>query len=439
MAATRWRQMRRQLAQPWLRAVLYVTLIPLFPEYVAPVLAVLSLAAAGREAKASRRPVTVGSAGKALLLYVAYLALTVPFAALPLQSLESVLLWGMMLCPVLALTTLLTDRSRMETALYLLTLTAGLVGLVGCVQYFLRQIGLNTPLQLWEPLDRWVYGILPFGVDIRVSGLRVSATFSNPNILGQYLVLVTPFAAHYACNVAKGQRRTVARFSLLTVVGCAAFTFSRGTYLAMLVIAAIMIFTNMRSLFTVILTVLSAILLVPDAVWNRLMTVGKLDVSTLERLKVWQITVDLIVRRPLIGFGCGVQYVWSVMLANGIRAPHAHNLVLQVLAEGGIIGLILLLFLGFRVIQTAFALTSRKECRRVGGALLAFFAGFAVSTTVEYGFTFPKVMGAFVLAVALIDGYANLLLARAPSPLAEAATLSGRLSLHRSAGNGSGS
>lgn len=424
MAAARRQSIRQQLAQPWLRAVLYVTLIPLFPEYIAPVFTMLSLAAAAREAAAARRRITLGASGKALLLLILYLTITIPFAAMPLQSLESTLLWWMIFCACLSVTTVLTDRNRMETALFLLTVTAGTVGLVGCVQYFLRQIGLNTPLQLWEPVDEFVYRLIPLDIDIRLTGVRVCSTFTNPNILGQYLVLVTPFAVYYTFSAAKGRRRTLGQFSLLAMIGSAAFTFSRGAYLALLIGGAILVLVNMRSLLSVALSALAAVLLVPKAVWERLMTVGSMDASTLERFSIWRIALNLITRRPLLGYGSGVQYFWSIMRANHIHAPHAHNLALQTMLEGGIVGLFILLFLGFRVIQTAFALTARKECRRAGGTVLAFFAGYAALTMVEYGFTFPKLMGVFAMTLALIDGFSNLLLDRAPSPLAETFTLS---------------
>lgn len=416
------RRMHDRLSQAWLRSVLYVMAIPLFPEYLAPVLAILAFAAAAREAWATRRPIVIGTVGKVLLCFITYFALTTPFAELPGASLSSLALWILMFLVYLSLTTVITDRERLEDTLYMVSLVAGVVGLVGCVQYFLRFVGMDTPLQFWEPVDRFVYSFFPFNINLDVTGTRVSSTFSNPNIVGQYLVMVTPFVAHCAFHGRVTRRRNLCRFCLLACIGCAAFTLSRGTYLALFMIALVLIIANIRNIVTILLSLLSALLLVPETVWTRLSSIGRLDASTLERLNVWQLCIGLFTKQPLFGYGCGVQYTWSVMLANDIPAPHAHNIVLQLLVEGGIIGLCLMLFLGFRVVQSGFSLTSRKESRHLGATILAFAVGFCTNGMVEYGFTFPKVIGAFALVLAITDTACCFQLNRKLSPLAETVT-----------------
>lgn len=415
------------LQQTWLRALLYIAAIPLFPEYVAPVLGILALAATWRDARAARRVLSVGLTGKLLLLYLVYQALTLPFAKMPLASLESYCLWFFLFLTYLALTNLLSDRQRSDDALYALTLSAGLVGLIGCVQYFLRFLGLAVPLQLWEPVDTFVYGLFSSGVNLAWDGVRVASTFSNPNIAGQYFVIIVPFAAYYAFHGKTARRRTVCRFCLLAIIGCAGFTFSRGTYLALLMVALVLTIANIRSIVTILLSALSALLLVPDAVWNRLMSVGSLDPSSLERLNVWEICLGLIAKDPLFGSGCGVQYTWTVMTANHISAPHAHNIVLQLLVEGGLVGLCLMLCIGLCVTQSALTLLNRKESRALGATFIAFVVGFCTDGMVEYGFTFPKIMAAFAVVLALTDALCALQLNRALSPLTETLTLGGRL------------
>ncbi len=413
-------QIKNTLAQPWLQAMLPVLCIPLFSEFLAPVLAMAAVVLAWRAAVREGRTVSVGAAGKALLVYIIYQAVTVLFSETPLPSGESLLLWVTMYCAYLALATVVTDRTRLDTTLYALALVTGVVGLIGCVQYFLRFIGADTPLQLWEPVDRFVYSFFPMEINLDVVGTRVSSTFSNPNILGQYLVMAVPFVAYYAFHGSDKRRCTLCRFCLLAAIGCAAFTFSRGTYLALLVVALVLIITNLHSIVTILLSLFSALLLIPDTVWNRLMSVGRLDASSLERLHVWQICLGLIAKRPLFGYGSGIQYTWSVMEANGINAPHAHNLVLQVLVEGGIVGLCLMLFLGFRTVHTAFNLASRRESRWMGTTLIAFILGFGTNVMVEYGFSFPKLMGVFALILALTDAASAIHLGRLTVPLGEA-------------------
>lgn len=398
----------RIIRQRWARAILYALAIPLFPEYLAPVLAVVSLAAAWRSAAEEGRGISLGAIGKAVLIFICYQAITLPFAAMPLQSAESLLIWVLMFFVYLALTAVLTDRSRLTFALYALSVVAGVVGVIGCVQYFLRFVGLQTPLQLWEPIDRWVYSLFPMEVNLFVEGVRVSSTFSNPNIAAQYLVMVLPLVAYYVMKSPATFRKTLCRFALVTMVGCTAFTFCRSAYLALLFVGLIMIVTNLDHIVNIILSVLAALLLIPDAVWNRLMSIGSMDYATRERLNVWNICMELISRRPLIGYGSGLQYTWSVMLANGIKAPHAHNLILQVLVEGGIIGLLLLLFMGFRVVQSGIRLAVRKESRKLGAAFLMFAIAFCTTAMTEYNFAFPKLIGIFLMVVSFADAFCRL-------------------------------
>lgn len=418
---------RRAWSEPWMRAMLYIAGVPLFPEYIAPVLAILAFFAAFKDAQVHKTVLSIGSVGKILLLYIAYMAFGVIFAKLRLASAAAVALWGFLFLAYLTLTNVLTDRKRLDTALYAVTIVAGVVGLIGCIQYFLRFIGISAPLQFWNPLDRLVYSLFPLDINLHVNGVRVSSTFNNPNILGQYLVLTTPLAVHYALHCKKHTRRTLARFSLVAIIGCAAFTFSRGTYLSLLMVALVLVIANVRSILTILLSALSALLLTPDAVWNRLMSVGKLDTSSMERLSVWEWCIGLIAKNPLFGSGCGVEYTWQVMQANGIFAPHAHNLVLQLLIEGGIFGFCIVLFLGFRVVQSAFTLLNRRESRSFGVTLLALVVGFCTNGMVEYGLTFPKVMSAFAVMLAVTDVVCNLYLNRKLSPLKETVTVGRRL------------
>ena len=53
------------LRQPWLLCVLLIAVIPLFPEYISPFLAVGALIAAHFDAKARRRDFVVGGLGNA--------------------------------------------------------------------------------------------------------------------------------------------------------------------------------------------------------------------------------------------------------------------------------------------------------------------------------------------------------------------------------------
>ena len=118
------------LRQPWLLCVLLIAVIPLFPEYISPFLAVGALIAAHFDAKARRRDFVVGGLGKLLLLYIVYMAVTIIFSANPFNSVTTVLMWVMAFLVYVSLTTVLSNRHRFDTALFCVTLIAGVVGIL---------------------------------------------------------------------------------------------------------------------------------------------------------------------------------------------------------------------------------------------------------------------------------------------------------------------
>ncbi len=412
-----WHSIKTRLCEPWFRAVLYLCIAPLFPEYVQPFLLFPALIAAMRDCKRTAHPFMVGTVGWVLLAFITYFLVSVPFAKQPMNALTSTGLWILMFVWYLILTAVLTDRKRLEDTAQLTTLVVGIVGLIGCTQYFLRFIGKDTPLQFWLRLDTLVYEWLPWDIGMGIAGMRVCSTFNNPNILSQYLVIVIPFAAYCAFHAPSVRRRNLSRFCLLAAIGCLAFTFSRGAYIALIVAGVVLVVANRRHILTILMSALSALLLIPDAVWNRVRSLGHIDVSGLERIMAWDICLEVIAQYPVFGTGCGIFYTWQVLAAAGTHAPHAHNTILQILVEGGIVALCMLLYLAFHLLQCGFLLARRKESSQFGFAVLAFALAYSTQAMVEYAFTFPSLVVAFALAMAMTDNAARLYLNRPMVPL----------------------
>ena len=421
------------LHQPWMLALIFAACVPAFPEYMAPFFAIGSLTAAGYDARLSHRMVVLGPIGKMLLLYIGYMCVGMFYTRTPLESAGTILMWCAMFAVYLSLTTILVDRRRLNTALTAFAMVTGGIGLIGCLQYLLYRAGLPVSLQVWEWLDRVVYSILPLNVNIAVEGVRVSATFSNPNILGQYMVMAVPFLAYCAFHGGTRRLQMICRFGLLASIGCVAFSFSRGAYLALLMIALVFAIANIRRIVSIALCALSALVLIPDSVLARLVSVRGLDASIVERLDVWEISFGVIAQNPLFGTGPGVQHLWDVLVANGINAPHAHNLLFQLLVEGGLIGVILMLVIGWRLAQNTIELIVRRRDRAIGVAFVAFAVGFCTNALVEYAFLSPKLIGMFVMVLALSDVVCRQRLAHPAYALSD--TLPFRLTKRRKAGN----
>ena len=162
--------------------------------------------------------------------------------------------------------------------------------------------------------------------------------------------------------------------------------------------------------------------MLPNSVVQRMFSIKLSDASIAERLSIWMAGLEEIGRHWLLGIGAGVENSWQMLLGHGINAPHMHNLSLQLLVEGGIIALILILYMGWRLLFKGIGLVRRShELRFSGITILAFALGFAVEGLVDFPFLTPKLVGIFLMTLALVESLSNTALGCVPQPVKAAA------------------
>ena len=427
---------KHPLWEPWRMALLFAIAIPLFPDFSTPVWAAASLVAARRDAKRRGVSLSTGPAGQLLIPYLIFILLGLIYARDRFTSLGVVLMWLCLYLPYLAVTTVLCSRERLKTALTLLSAVTGIIGLIGAVQYLLAgPLGLPVPIQLWQPVDEAVYALFPVDFILNINGIRPASVFNNPNVCGEYLFMAFPFVLCAVFSKLYGpflrpkglppesgpQRGAQARRMFCFACAAAgaaglAVTFSRGSYLALVAVIGVFCVLYPRKWPLYALGLAVVLLLLPDAVIGRFLSIGTIDNSIAERLSVWKVGVDSIAQHPLIGIGPGTYNTWYLLRDAGINAPHMHNLYLQLLTEGGVIGFCLMgtviawLFRdGVRLIRSARPGTPglrpewRSEQRMLGAALLAFVAAMLVDGLVDFPLLTPRLVGTFTLVLALAD------------------------------------
>lgn len=125
--------------------------------------------------------------------------------------------------------------------------------------------------------------------------------------------------------------------------------------------------------------------------WLLVGILGKLSSLTF-RIDLWERTLKLIVKSPIIGHGVqsSITRASEVYLVHGV---HAHNMLLEQLYQGGVIGLILWVIIvivaGRKLMKYGYTLESK--------IISTAFLGWCVATLVE-PFTTPFLMGMFVIA-----------------------------------------
>ena len=152
------------------------------------------------------------------------------------------------------------------------------------------------------------------------------------------------------------------------------YTFSRGSYAALVVSVIVLGFLKDRKLI-----VIAAVFLftwqaiVPTAVRERVeMTQnsnGQLEISAQERVNLWEAAEESIISSPVLGIGFATYQIGNHV--DGLK--DTHNWYVKVMVETGIIGMIIVLAMLQQVLAVAYRLFKRAEDPLYRGLGLGLF------------------------------------------------------------------
>ncbi len=240
---------------------------------------------------------------------------------------------------------------------------------------------------------------------------RIFSMFENPNAFGEVLVLLIPVAVCliFAAKGFWGKCLGLAG----TGLGCIALamTYSRAGWIGLLISAVVFVFLWKRKLLPLFaLVALAAVPILPDTVWNRILTIfNPADTSTSSRFPLYAAALELIQTRPQ-GVGLGSEAVRAAVsdmnLYHG-KAPfvHCHNVYLQVWAETGLFGLLALLgsagWMLKRAARAALGKLGNYETRMVVIGATSAIVGIMVCGFADFIWHYPRVMLVFWFVFAL--------------------------------------
>ncbi len=226
---------------------------------------------------------------------------------------------------------LIKNRKQLNNLLITFVVSGLLVCAYGICQYI---FGWDTQ-QAW--MDEEMFS------DIK---MRIYSTLENPNVLGEYILLVLPVSIGLMWTGKKIWHKLVYAGISAVLLGALILTFSRGCWVGLMVAAAIFITFvagKLWGLGLIALPIIPAIL--PESIINRFTSIGDMkDSSTSYRVYIWMGTLAMIRDFWISGIGMGAEAfkaVYPFYSYNGIVAPHSHNLFLQILVESGIMGIVL--------------------------------------------------------------------------------------------------
>ena len=129
------------------------------------------------------------------------------------------------------------------------------------------------------------------------------------------------------------------------------------------------------------------------------------DISVNTHAEVWRACFDMLRGHWLFGYGTGVDNVRRALHETyHVKQPHAHNILLEILLENGVVGAALfcgmLLLLAVRLIRMA---KQGGKARGVAVTLLASVAGFCACGMTDDLFYGMKPLCCFMLVLGLSE------------------------------------
>lgn len=187
---------------------------------------------------------------------------------------------------------------------------------------------------------------------------RVAGTFGNPNIFGQYLVLVAPIAFILMWFARSWRYRIYLGGVFLNIVLALVLTFSRGAWAALFIGGVLLAFMLERRLILLgLIAGAIGINFLPDVIMDRLVSIfNTRDTSSLYRFDAWKSAFAMIRDYWMTGIGMDDRTflrVYPDYMMIDVRVYHFHNIFLQHFVMGGILGIMSVLFLfyqGFRML-----------------------------------------------------------------------------------------
>ena len=285
-----------------------------------------------------------------------------------------------------------TNRGRLMEILGFVYVTLVLTGLYAIVQ---RILGVEVSASLTD-----------LTVNAGMPG-RVYSTLENPNNYAEFIVLTFPVSLVFCCNIVDRRCKTLAVASLAIPVAALLMTYSRSSWVSFALAAVVFLaLWDKRLLPLIPVAAVLAVPLLPDSIFNRILTIGSTaDSSNAYRLYIWTSALHMIRDFGLTGIGLGpgnfTPLYASYCDPNASVAQHSHMLYLEVWLEMGVLGIVSFLGMYLGVIRRAVRAMDRTDplLRYVLIACVSSLAGVSFVGAAEYIWFYPRVMFAFFILI----------------------------------------
>ncbi len=238
---------------------------------------------------------------------------------------------------------------------------------------------------------------------------RVYSTLENPNNYAEFLVLTFPVSLVFCANIVDRRWKTLTLGSLAIPIVALLMTYSRSSWVSFALTAVVFLgLYDKRLLPLVPLAAIAAAPLLPDSIFNRILTIGSTaDSSNAYRLYIWASALAMIRDYGLAGLGLGPGNFTPVYAfycdPNATVAQHSHMLYLEVWLEMGVLGIVSFLCLYLGTIRRGLRAMKQADplLRYVLIACVSSLAGVSFVGAAEYIWFYPRVLFAFFILLGL--------------------------------------
>ena len=291
--------------------------------------------------------------------------------------------------------------------------------------------------------DVWIDGLLIVGLIAMIFGYwqafnvyqdftrirGVVSLLGNPNTFGAFLVTITPFAIARSILARQRLARIVLRIYSICSILMLILTFSRGAWLgglvSWIVLSVLLLahhqmlsisrlhqwFQNLsriRRLFLIVNTIFAGLILLAGIVW--IIQSFSISGRSLElRTRLWKAGLIQFAEKPITGQGFyafGYDYPLQVSIPPENTHSHAHNILIQIMAEMGAVGLFAFVISAWMVFKQCYRnwqeFPPRSKTALIGA--IAALIGLGTHQLVDIPMMFPIIAlsGLLVLAIATV-------------------------------------
>lgn len=392
----------------------------LMPEYIAPIFVFVLYIFFIKHFKKTNRNAKLGDVGKVFLIYMGYMLLSSLWSKTHIFSALIALLWMGCFLGYILMANLVNTEDKLKNAITAVNVSAGIIGIIAILEFasfnmtrYISWFHFLFPNPLYYEINDFVFDLIPVDIINYRFRSRASATFDNPLILAMYLVITTPFCAFGSVYFNKSKSRKISRACLVFAFGGIISTSSRSAYIAIGIAIIIMLLSNKKLLKKLLPVVAVLAVALPVGLIYRFKNLSMQDflASDSQRIGIWKSCLDMFTHKPIFGLGAGTDNIHTLLVEQyGIERPHAHNLFLQMLVEGGLIGIAFVAAIIVLLIKGLLVIYKQKDKKYRPYAVLytASLIGFTVSSMTEFTLQTAKELMIFFFLFGFVEATRRL-------------------------------